>query len=173
MRLFPLLPPNESPSFCFVKPSWTPISAEGFHPLTPTELSAYFVDDFEARHQDGRRRLVGRLRAYMAELGTLCLPLEIWLDGSFTTRCPEPDDIDLVVLLSYRDVAALSTTDQTRLSFLLNERERVRIRYVCDVYHLDTHDEPERQRWTRQLATNHDGTPKGIFTLTISPPTTA
>lgn len=56
---------------------------------------------------------------------------------------------------------------QERLSFLLNERELLKIRYACDVHHLDTHNAERRQHWTRQFATNHDGTPKGIFTLIL------
>lgn len=150
-----------------MKTSWTPISSGGFHPLTPADLTMYFVDDFEPHHQPERHRLVGRLRAYLNELATLGLPMEIWLDGSFTTRCPEPEDIDLVVLLSYRDVQSLAHAAQIRLNLLLNERERLRIRYDCDVYHADISDATERQRWTRQFATNHDDTPKGIFTLTL------
>lgn len=150
-----------------MKPSWTPISPSGFHPLAQAELAAYFVDEFEARYQPGRRYLVGRLLAYLHELAALGLRMEIWLDGSFTTRCPEPADIDLVVLLSYRDAERLAHAEQLRLSFLLNERERLRIRYACDVYHADLNDAAERQRWARQFATNHDHTPKGIFTLTL------
>lgn len=150
-----------------MKRSWTPISPGGFHPLTLAELPAYFVEDFEARYQPGRRYMVGRLLAYLHDLAALGLAMEIWLDGSFTTRCPEPEDIDLVVLLSYQDVGRLTHAEQVRLSFLLNERERLLIRYACDVYHADRHDATERQRWLRQFATNHDNTPKGIFTLTL------
>ena len=116
-----------------MKPSWTPISAGGFHPLTQAELAAHFVDDFEEHYQAGRRKMLGRFLVYLQDLAALRLPMEIWLDGSFTTRCPTPDDIDLVVLLSYRDVTRLTHLEQERLSFLLNERERVRIRYDCDV----------------------------------------
>ncbi|MDO7849315.1 hypothetical protein Q5H92_23325 [Hymenobacter sp. M29] len=148
-----------------MKRSWTPISPSGFHPLTEAELAAYFVDDFEAQYQPGRRYLLGRLAAYLHDLAALGLTMEIWLDGSFTTRCPEPNDIDLVVLLSYREVARLAHAEQIRLSFLLNER--LRIRYACDVYHADIGDAAERHRWTQQFATNHDNTPKGIFTLTL------
>lgn len=150
-----------------MKPSWTPISANGFHCLTQDDLSTHFVDDFEERCQPHRRRMLGRLVAYLYELATLGLPMEIWLDGSFTTRCPEPDDIDLVVLLPYEQVAALSHADQVKLDLLLNQRDRIRIRYTCDVYHLDTNSATERQRWTQQFSTNHDGSPKGIFTLSI------
>ena len=150
-----------------MKTSWTPISASGFHPLTLAELSAYFVEAFEARYQPGRRYMVGRLLAYLHDLAALGLGMEVWLDGSFTTRCPEPDDIDLVVLLTNQAVNNLTRAQQTRLSLLLNERERIRIRYSCDVYHIDTHNTERRQHWTTVFATNHDGTPKGIFTLTI------
>ena len=150
-----------------MKTSWTPISPSGFQPLTQAELAAHFVDDFEPQHQPYRRRLLGRLLAYLAELAAFQLPMEIWLDGSFTTRCPEPSDIDLVVLLANHDVSRLAQTRQTRLSFLLNERELTKIRYACDVYHIDAHSAERRQHWTRQFATNHDDTPKGIFTLTL------
>ncbi|MGI4741859.1 MAG: DUF6932 family protein [Janthinobacterium lividum] len=150
-----------------MKTSWTPISPGGFHSLTPADLLPHFANDFEPPHQAGRRRMVSRLLAYLAELAAFQLPMEVWLDGSFTTCCPEPDDIDLVVLLANRDVDRLSRTQQTRLSLLLNEPERIRIRYDCDVHHLDIQDAERRQYWTNVFATNHDGTPKGIFTLTL------
>ena len=150
-----------------MKISWTPISPGGFQSLTLADLLPHFADDFEPPHQAGRRRMVGRLLAYLAELATFQLPMEVWLDGSFTTRCPEPDDIDLVVLLANQAVDNLTRAQQTRLSLLLNERERIRIRYGCDVYHLDTHNAERRRHWTNVFATNHDGTPKGIFTLTL------
>jgi hypothetical protein len=150
-----------------MKTSWTPISPSGFQPLTQAELAAHFVDDFEAQHQPYRRRLLGRLRAYLAELTTFGLPMEIWLDGSFTTRCPEPEDVDLVVLLANQHISGLNRTRQERLSSLLNERELVRIRYTCDVYYIDPGNTERRQYWTRQFASNHDDTPKGIFTLTL------
>ncbi|MGI4862494.1 MAG: DUF6932 family protein [Janthinobacterium lividum] len=150
-----------------MKISWTPISPSGFHPLAPADLLPYFADDFDMLHQAGRQRMVSRLLAYLAELAAFQLPMEIWLDGSFTTRCPEPDDIDLVVLLAPHDVDRLSPAQQSRLSRLLNERERVRIRYECDVYHVNIQDAERRRYWTRTFATNHDGTTKGIFTLTL------
>ena len=150
-----------------MKMSWTPISPSGFQSLTQAELAAHFVEEFEAQHQPSRRRLLGRLRAYLAELATFGLPMEVWFDGSFTTRCPEPEDVDLVVLLANQDVAGLPRARQERLSFLLNERNFIKIRYDCDVYHIDTYNVERRRHWTQQFATNHDGTPKGIFTLTL------
>lgn len=71
------------------------------------------------------------------------------------------------MLLANQDVSRLAHARQERLSFLLNERELLKIRYACDVYHIDPHNAERRQYWTRQFATNHDGTPKGIFTLTL------
>lgn len=150
-----------------MKRSWTPISPSGFQMLSQDELAAHFVDDFEVSAQTFRRRLLGRLRAYLAELAGFGLPMEVWLDGSFTTRCPEPDDVDLVVLLANQDVTRLSRTSQERLYFLLNERDFIKTRYACDVYFIDPHNVERRQYWTRQFATNHDDTPKGIFTLTL------
>lgn len=150
-----------------LKPSWTPISATGFHQLSKEDLTTHFVEGFDERHQLHRSRMLSRFLAYIHELADFRVPMEIWLDGSFTTRCPEPDDIDLAVLLSYRDLVSLTHAEQMRLFLLLNERERIKIRYTCDVYHLDTNDAQERQRWASTFATNHDGTPKGIFTLTL------
>ena len=150
-----------------MKTSWTPISPSGFQSLTQAELAAHFVDEFEAQHQPYRRKLLGRLLAYLAELAAFRLPMEVWLDGSFTTRCPEPNDIDVVVLLANQEVNRLAHAPQARLSFLLNERERLQIRYACDVYHIDADDAERRRHWTQRFATNHDGTPKGIFTLTL------
>lgn len=150
-----------------MKTSWTPISPGGFQPLTSADLLPHFADDFEPPHQAIRRRMVGRLLAYLAELAAFQLPMEVWLDGSFTTRCPEPDDIDLVVLLAPHDIERLNPAQRRRLWLLLNERERVRIRYDCDVYHVSIQETERRSYWTRTFATNHDGTPKGIFILTL------
>ena len=71
------------------------------------------------------------------------------------------------MLLDSRDVDRLTHARRERLSFFLNERELLKIRYICDVYHFDPHNAERRQYWARQFATNHDGTPKGIFTLTL------
>ena len=150
-----------------MKISWTPISANGFHQLTKADLPSHFVEGFEEQHQIHRSRMLSRFLAYIQELADFHIPMEIWLDGSFTTRCPEPDDIDLAILLSYRDLVNLTRAELIKLDLLLNERERVKLRYTCDVYHLDTHSEQDRQRWASTFATNHDGTPKGIFILTI------
>ncbi|WP_432207224.1 DUF6932 family protein [Hymenobacter defluvii] len=150
-----------------MKTSWTPISPSGFHSISQADLWTYFVEPFDERAQSKRIYLTRRLESYLADLRRTGLQMEIWLDGSFTTRCVEPDDIDLVVVLSFREILGLTIEQQNVLNVLVNERERVRLRYECDVYYIDRNNITEHDRWTRLFSTNHDGSEKGIFKLLL------
>lgn len=48
------------------------------------------------------------------------IPCEVWVDGSFLTEKPDPDDVDIVALLN-ADVADALTSDQRALVDAANE----------------------------------------------------
>lgn len=52
-------------------------------------------DQFETR-----QAIYEALRIYLTELkAELAIPLIIWLDGSFTTKKPDPNDVDFVIFV--------------------------------------------------------------------------
>jgi hypothetical protein len=46
-----------------------------------------------------RRRLFDRLEAYLGELRRTGMPVVVLVDGSFVTAKPDPNDVDLIVVL--------------------------------------------------------------------------
>ena len=71
----------------------TPLLAPGRHYMTLTELRRATVDAFP----DSTRRPMlfaelARLHSDLIGAGAIC---ELWIDGSYLTAKPEPDDIDL------------------------------------------------------------------------------
>lgn len=81
----------------------------GIHECTFPELETVFGCDpwvqdpqSESRREvlsSQRSSLCGRLRAYLEELRYLGIGAEVLIDGSFVTAKPEPNDIDLIVVL--------------------------------------------------------------------------
>jgi hypothetical protein len=80
----------------------------GIHDCTFLELEARFgqnrwaIDTQENSRREilcpQREQLCGHLKSYLAELRRVGLDVELFVDGSFVTEKPDPNDIDLVVV---------------------------------------------------------------------------
>jgi hypothetical protein len=81
----------------------------GIHDCTFAELEAEFGQNHwvadeasETRREvlcPHRGRLCDRLRVYLAELRSVGFDVEVLVNGSFVTIKPDPNDIDLIVVL--------------------------------------------------------------------------
>src|SRR5205809_6717643 len=69
---------------------------EGIHDCSLNELRQRF-GSFQT--SDRRPRLYQRFEELVSELRTLRMPLVIYVDGSFVTRNPRPNDVDLILAL--------------------------------------------------------------------------
>lgn len=149
-----------------------PLLVEGIHYLTFDEVRAMCVDAFP---NSGRRSEIcegiERIANKLCEVGLKC---ELWLDGSFLTKKPEPGDCDLVLRLD-EFVAGSLTVQQHRVvewiaSNLKNELS-------CDSYvfaEIDENDprrgDPEhdmRAYWLKWFGTSRSGAAKGIACLAL------
>ena len=66
--------------------------------MSRLELLALAVEPFEERNR--REQLTARLFFWLDEISKLGIPLEVWIDGSYSTTKPEPEDIDIVVVMT-------------------------------------------------------------------------
>src|SRR5438105_3855788 len=81
----------------------------GIHDCTFAELRATYgqnrwMDDTQSESRravlyQNRDRLCTRLEDYLDKLRAVGLPVEVLIDGSFVTDKPDPNDIDLIVVL--------------------------------------------------------------------------
>lgn len=73
------------------------ILPEGVHDCTLEEIGERFG---AFRGSDVRVRLSETLKAYLKELGKTGFAVAAIIDGSFVTSKPEPEDIDLIVIVA-------------------------------------------------------------------------
>lgn len=143
-----------------------PLFRAGFTDIDLDSLEEHFVDSFQSRAR--RRYLIERLRAFLLYLsGRFSLDFEVWIDGSFCTRKPAPDDVDLVLFFPPAQVAALTPEDQRAFFHTANAMEETLIRYACDAYFLEDDDPALREFWEGWFGSSMTGRAKGIARVTL------
>jgi hypothetical protein len=127
-----------------------PLFLAGFHDVAFDQLNAIFREPFPASLS--RPRLLKGLEDLLLILRGFPLNLEIWIDGSFSTKKEDPADIDLLILAEVGEVNSLSPSErQTLHNIVVNkpyiktvvEDEEGRIHLVL---HLPIEEERE-SRW--------------------------
>lgn len=117
----------------------------GFKQIALWQLDTVFLEPFGENEQ--RKYLINRLSAYISEVLSLGLNAELWIDGSFSTHKPEPQDVDVVFLLDEDEIQDLNERKQKLFEELFIRRELIKARYSVDVYFIDRNDEIEKQKW--------------------------
>lgn len=114
-----------------------------------------------------RASIMTGLRAFMNELSAFQIPCEVWLDGSFTTQKPDPDDADVVVALDRRHTEYLTLEKKQALRALF-DRAEAKMRFMCDVYYFPADEDHDRAYWLGQFGFGHDrATAKGIIRVRL------
>ena len=103
------------------KREYTPLLENGFKEIALWQLDNIFLEPFG--ENDQRKQLINRLNAYISEFLYLNLNAELWIDGSFTTHKPEPQDIDVVFLLDESEINGLDEKKQKLFKDLFINRE--------------------------------------------------
>lgn len=127
------------------KKEYKPLFERGFKQIALWQLDSTFLEPFE--ENEHRKYLINRLNAFINEFQFLGLEAEIWIDGSFSTHKPEPQDIDVVFLLDQKAVSSLDSKKEELFHELFMKREEVRVRYSLDVYFIDRDDDEDKQNW--------------------------
>ncbi|GAB3762702.1 DUF6932 family protein [Spirosoma pomorum] len=149
----------------------TPIITSGFQVIGEWQLDKFFLEPFQNTIHDPSHRsfLIKKLRSYLQELRKFEIPMEVWLDGPFTTLKPDPEDIDIAVLASFADIEQMPDITVNALDRLVLDRDLTRARYYIDVYLVDKDNPLDIDKWVNQFSQGHYSIRyKGIFKILIN-----
>lgn len=102
-----------------VKPDFPPLLAPGYHHLDLAAIQRLCVDAYP--NVQIRRYLFQYLEQTVQDLLIQNIPCKIWIDGSFMTEHPAPDDLDIIVILDYDVANSLSESQREFIDKLNNE----------------------------------------------------
>lgn len=149
-----------------MKIKYAPLLSAGFHELKIEELEDIFVRPFTSKKQ--RKVLVEKFKLLVSKLQGFGINFEIWIDGSFTTTNPKPNDIDLVFFAKQSGITNLPIEEQERLWIFFNlQKTIIKRTYSCDIYLEFTEDIKQRSYWRGWFGFSEDEKPKGIARIFI------
>ncbi|CNI99638.1 TPA: hypothetical protein ACPZMC_004236 [Yersinia enterocolitica] len=150
-----------------------PLLPPGFHDLNDAEIKTLCVDAFPKSAR--RSMLYCNYIQLMSDVRSLnqqfkCF-LELWVDGSFTTEKPEPDDIDILLVIDFDQLNLIPVMFQPQIECILNRK------YIKNNYHIDLlllykncprsdYDE-DRMHWRGVFCHDREDTPKGVARLSL------
>ena len=147
----------------YSEPTFPPIFPPGFSEIAVEAFESNFVvPGFDTPL---RRRLTNQLRAFVIELARLGVHGEVWIDGSYTTRKPDPKDVDIVLKMSRAALHTLTGEHREQLGYYGDEDGRafVRRKWQVDFYIVDAADRQRLRYWQVLFSNNPDqSAPKGI-----------
>lgn len=100
------------------KHDYPPLLAPGRHKFSLTEIEEIFVRPFQMPAK--RIHLFQRLEEIIQALLISDITCEVWVDGSFLTEKPDPNDLDVTVILE-PDIGEALSSEQTELIETLAE----------------------------------------------------
>jgi hypothetical protein len=139
--------------------AFEPLYQPGFHDFTIEELDNLFVNNFDPL--DRRKYLADRFRDYLEKFSELGINAEIWVDGSFSTWKPDPNDIDILIVFDPDEVNVVPDEKIPLLKELF-DRDLCKIRYSIDVLLCQNTDIDGRSYWRGWFGFSREETPKGI-----------
>lgn len=131
------------------------IYQSGFERITIGEIEQVFVNGLNSPR---RTLLASHLRLFIGKLRSLGVKGELWIDGSFSTKNPNPMDIDLVLVISRSTLANMTEKTHEELDYLTSNhgREYVRTKWFCDFYVIDSSNIGDRKYYENLYSKNPD-----------------
>jgi len=141
---------------------YEPLFPPGFHTVTLENLQGTFVDRFDNPSQ--RKELLNRFMAFLSLLRFFNVSFELWIDGSFATKKPDPADIDIAIIC---DSSAISLDKAQAFIDLFRRSDQVKIRLNCDIYYIHKDDVHTLAYWRGWFGFDRESNPKGIPRLFV------
>jgi hypothetical protein len=114
------------------KPDYPPLLAPGLHKLTFEDIYDLAVLPFSGDAQ--RAVLFQKFKLWECEVRALGIKGTLWVDGSFLTRKPGPEDVDCVIWRPHWiDLANDTPTNRAALSRLF-DHSSAKTLYGLDLY---------------------------------------
>lgn len=143
-----------------------PLLPPGLHEVTEADLDNHFLSAFTGSVT--RPGLVTGLREFISSLRRVGIPCELWIDGSFSTKKLDPNDVDVVVFAAKQHLDQLDPTKQQLFSGLM-DRMSARRKFGCDVLFAVAEDLNRRSYWRGWYGFDRLERPKGIAKLVVMP----
>lgn len=102
------------------KEQWPPLLGPGFHVLTLEAFEALTVQRFSGAVP--RRNLYYKVEELVQQFLVAGIPCEFWIDGSFVTEKPEPDDVDIAIKIM-DDVTSNLSDNQRHLVYEISGKD--------------------------------------------------
>ncbi|MCP5411676.1 MAG: hypothetical protein H6924_06020 [Alphaproteobacteria bacterium] len=150
------------------KQEYAPLLRPGLHPHTVDALERLCVSRFP--ESVNRAALMGNLRKVLETMQSNGLRGKVWVDGSFLTEKLNPDDVDLVFVVTKAELAALDGAQREFLSRFANAN--LAPHYRCDHYvYVQDDSAPESEYmhayWLRQFGFSRGQDMKGVAVVTL------
>ena len=91
--------------------------APGMHDFDLDEIGNQFLNGFP--NSSTRKTLLDGLESFVEQLQKVGVPIELWIDGSFTTEKENPNDIDMVLAGSCCSRNCLPTPINSRVRLVV------------------------------------------------------
>jgi len=143
----------------------TPLLSPGLHDFDLSEIGTFFLNDFP--NSKTRKPLINGLVKFIEKLVDVGVPIELWIDGSFTTSKTNPNDIDLVVFSPSSILNSLPHNKQKQFQVLV-DRETVKFNFGCDVLFCPSESQKMRSYWRGWYGFDRNENPKGIARVVVS-----
>ncbi|TXR54151.1 DUF6932 family protein [Reinekea thalattae] len=142
-----------------------PLLEPGLHDFELKEIGNHFLKNFPASKT--RKLLIDGLNSYVGHLASIGTPVELWIDGSFTTNKENPNDIDLVI---FSPASALNVLpdDKKQLFQALTDRASIKANFGCDVLFCPTENQDMRSYWRGWYGFDRNEQPKGIARVMVA-----
>ncbi|MEO3990869.1 DUF6932 family protein [Pseudocitrobacter cyperus] len=150
-----------------------PLLPPGFHDLDDSSIKRLCVDQFPESTRRGMlyynyTQLISNIRSLQQQFKCF---IELWIDGSFTTEKPEPDDIDILLVIDHALLDKVPVMFQPQIEKLL-DRPFIKHNYNIDLLllyknHAGCDYENDRMYWRGVFCHDREDTPKGIARLSL------
>jgi hypothetical protein len=106
---------------------------DGVHPCDESRFEARFVI-LTPKHTERKRICEGffRLREEAADFQIVGTQ---WVDGSFVTNKPDPNDVDVVTFVDYDEANSLNADQQTFVLECIDGEEKTKSMYRCHTFY--------------------------------------
>lgn len=146
---------------------WEPLlSVAGPHNFTLDELERIAVASFPSSVR--RRRLMNNLRHWISAWLPLLRSCEIFIDGSFLTSKPNPNDIDMYLSFERSAFHGLHSEQVNELTEQLLKRAQIKEAFGLDVYAHPADDLLTRNRFIASFSATSSGAAKGFARVVVT-----
>lgn len=149
------------------KHTYPPLYQGGFIPIEISAIEQVFLG---VDSSPKRKMLASMLKLFIHKLQSLNVKGDLWVNGSFSTKNPEPMDIDLLLVIPRVTLSGMTKEQREELTELtdFDNREYVRAKWSCDLYVIESSNIGDRAYYEELFSRNPDSlNRKGIPVISL------